>query len=141
MAEANAFDRQLWRDFDWDKYTDSQLQNYPTEKEQAEFKRVVKIAINVMRLMQKGADPTNMRELSEYKKTIPSHLFFQVIVLLAMVANVMYQAKQAEANKLTFAIGTVGNLATLCRTHKIKSAQTILRQFALEVGEDLRPPD
>ena len=141
MAETNAFNKQLWRDFDWDGYITARSPTFPQGKERDDFKRSVEITRNIARLMQEGPDPANMHELAQLEPTIPPRLFFQVSLQLEMIANVLYRAKHTETEKLTFAIGTIGQLSSLCKDHKIEEATPILRQFVMELGEDYEKRD
>lgn len=135
----NPFDRQLWRDFDWDKYLAEKSPKYPPGQQRAEFIKGVEIVRTVARLVQKGADQRNLKELCEFEKTVPSDLLFPTLMTMAMVANTMYQIRHEEGCKLTFAITTLSKLGQLCRAEKVKGSEQILKRFFAELGEDASP--
>lgn len=138
MNDEDTFDKQLWRDFDWETYINSQLPRHPTDKDKAEFKQGIETARKIAQLLEGGLNHSKKYELLECERTTPPNLHMPIMMTLAMFANTMYTAKHNEADKVNFAIGTINRLASLCRSHKINEVGPILRQFALELGENYK---
>lgn len=134
--DVEKFDHQLWRDFDWDTYIESQIQKYPTQADKDELRQSVEVARTFSRLYQKGPDLANMRELLEYQRNVPGNVLLHAMGIMTMIANTMYTVKREEGDKVTFAMVMVGQMARICRDHSFAPVEPALTQFFAELGEN-----
>ena len=130
-------DYQLWRDYDWEKYLESELPKYPTPRDKQELIDVVHIVKEFVRVMSANKLTIEDSALIEsLERKFPQHTFVLAVVLLAQIGGIYYKAKRLNDDKLDFAITAIAKAAQKCKDREFDKVFPILTRFAKEFGNE-----
>lgn len=128
-------DFQLWRDFKWDEFLESESPKHPIGKEREEFCKAVELVREFSKVSSTSKPPKDsIREVLRLANTADKEVLISSLMVATQFANVNYKIRREENQNNAFAIKAVSSVSKAYKEKRFDDIPKIIRRFALEYG-------